>query len=147
MAELRRSRTGAFKEDETLCTLQDLHDAYTLWVDQKDERYLRCLISPMEKAVAHWKKIYIRDSAVDAIAHGASLAVAGVLNLEKSIAVQDPVAIMTQKGELVATGDAVMAADKIIDASHGFCVKTKRVYMQRGMYPTWKKQSDITTSN
>ncbi len=86
MAELRRTRTGSFCEDESLCTIQDLHDAYTLWVEDKDEWYLRSLISPMEKAVSHWKKIYIRDSAVDAIAHGASLAVAGVLNLEKDIA-------------------------------------------------------------
>lgn len=142
MAELRRTRTGAFREDETLCTLQDIKDAYTIYLEEKDERYLRKLISPMEKAVSHWKKVYIRDSAVDAIAHGASLAAAGILYLEKTIEAGDQVAIMTQKGELVAFGDALISTAKILDASHGFCIKTKRVFMPRNVYPSWKKEKE-----
>ncbi len=55
------------------------------------------------------------------------------------------VAIMSQKGELVATGEALMSTNKILESSHGFCVKTKRVFMPWGMYPTWKKVPEQTT--
>ncbi|MHA1777437.1 MAG: RNA-guided pseudouridylation complex pseudouridine synthase subunit Cbf5 [Promethearchaeota archaeon] len=138
MVELRRTRTGDFRED-TLCTLQDLHDALTIFREENNERYLRALITPMEKAVKHWKKIYIRDSAVDAIAHGASLAVAGVLYLEKSIEKGDSVAIMTQKGELVAFAVSLMTTHQILKASHGICAKTQKVFMPRGWYPNWQE--------
>lgn len=138
MAELRRTRTGDFRED-SLCTLQDLHDALKIYREEKDERYLRALVVPMEKAVKHWKKVYIRDSAVDAIAHGASLAVAGVLYLEKSIEKNEDVAIMTQKGELVAFGVSTMTTHQILKTNHGICIKTRKVFMPRGWYPNWNE--------
>ena len=143
MAELRRTRTGIFRHTDKLFTLQDLNDAITIYREEKDERYLRKIISPMEKAIAHWKKVYIRDSAVDAIAHGASLAVAGVLYLEKSIERNENVAIMTQKGELVAFGKAKMTTDHILKVGSGFCVKTEKVFMLRGVYPSWKETKEI----
>ncbi|MCF2139168.1 MAG: RNA-guided pseudouridylation complex pseudouridine synthase subunit Cbf5 [Candidatus Lokiarchaeota archaeon] len=143
MVELRRTRTGDFRED-TLCTLQDLHDALTIYREEKDERYLRALITPMEKAVKHWKKIFIRDSAVDAIAHGASLAIAGVLYLEKTIEKGDQVAIMTQKGELVAFAISLMTTHQILKSNHGICAKTQKVFMPRGWYPNWQDIKSIT---
>ena len=130
MSELRRSRTGEFRED-SLCTLQDLNDAMKLYQEERNPEYLKNLIEPMEKAVHHWKKIYIRDSAVDAIAHGASLAVAGVLYLEKTLEKNEQVAIMTQKGELVAFGEMMMSAARIIKVYHGICVSTKKVFMEK----------------
>jgi H/ACA ribonucleoprotein complex subunit 4 len=144
MVELRRSRTGVFREDNTLSSLQDLKDAYSIYLDQKDESYLRKIIQPMEKTVSHWKKIFVRDSAVDAIAHGASLAVAGVLFLEKSIEIGERVAIMSQKGELIAFGEALMSTNTMLDASHGFCVKTKKVFMLCNMYPNWNDYKEVT---
>ncbi len=139
MAELRRSRTGEFRED-SLCTLQDLNDAMKLYQEERNPEYLKNLIVPMEKAVTHWKKIYIRDSAVDAVAHGASLAIAGVLYLEKTIEKNEQVAIMTQKGELVAFGEAMMSTARILKVFHGICAKTKKVFMERGVYPHWKSK-------
>jgi H/ACA ribonucleoprotein complex subunit 4 len=143
MDELRRTRTGIFREDNTLCTLQDLKDAYLIYQEEKDESYLRRLISPIEKAVAHWRKIYIRDTAVDAIAHGAHLAVAGVVNLEKDIQTGEQIALMTLKGELVAFAEATMSTSKILTSSHGICAKTNRVFMDRGVYPNWKEDPKV----
>ena len=137
MAELRRSRTADFREDNTLCTLQDLNDAMKIYQEENDESYLRKLISPMEKAVQHWKKIYLRDSAVDAIAHGAKLAVQGILYLEKSIEKGDKVALMTQKGELVAFATALKSTSRIVKASHGICANTDKVFYPRNVYPKW----------
>ena len=78
MAELRRTIVGSFREDKTLRTLQDLTDAYQEWVDEGDETSLR--------AAVPWKRsktppqIVIRDSAVDAVCHGADLAAGGILS-------------------------------------------------------------------
>jgi len=95
------------------------------------------MILPMEKAVNHWKKIYIRDSAVDAIAHGAKLAVAGVLYLEKTIEKGEEIAKMTQKGELIAFGRAKMSAQHILKRNHGICATPEKVFLPRGLYPNW----------
>ena len=71
MAELRRTRTGPFKEDENFISLYDLVDAYHFWKEDKDDRLLRQYIRPLEEGVQHLTQIIIRDSAVDAICHGA----------------------------------------------------------------------------
>ncbi len=80
MAELRRTRVGlSFMEDETLITLQDLTDAYYYYEYNNDETQLRKCIQPMEKATKHLSKVIIRDSAVDALCHGADLASGGIV--------------------------------------------------------------------
>ncbi len=141
MRELRRTRTGPFKEDETLVRLQELSEALYLWRTENDERMLRRIIMPVEVAVSHIPKILILDSAVDAIAHGASLAVPGISMLMKNIRKNTMVAIMSLKGELVALGTALYDAEEIADMSRGIVVKTKRVYMKPGIYPrAWRKK-------
>ena len=37
MAELRRTRSGIFKEDDTMVTLQDLNDAMYLYEEENDD--------------------------------------------------------------------------------------------------------------
>ena len=140
MRELRRTRTGPFKEDETLVKMQDLSEAIYMWREEGDERYLRRIILPVEVAVSHLPKIVIRDTAVDAIAHGASLAVPGITRLTNNIVKGSLVAILTLKGELVALGEALYSADQITSMNKGIVVKIKRVYIEPGIYPAaWRK--------
>ena len=47
MAELRRTRAGPFSE-ETICTLQDLTDAYYYFKEKNDDKELRKLVAPVE---------------------------------------------------------------------------------------------------
>jgi len=139
MQELRRTRSGVFKEDETLTTLHRLKDAYDTWVEEGDESELRKVILPVEKAVEETPKITIRDSAVDAICHGADLAAPGILTIESGIKRGDLVALMTKRGELVALGTAQKSSEEILNAENGIMVKTRRVIMERGVYPKmWK---------
>ncbi len=141
MKELRRTRVGPFKEDETLSTLHDLVDAYSFWKEDEDERWIRRVIQPVEKAVEHLPKVFIRDSAVDAICHGAVLAVPGILKIETGIKRGSLVAVMTQKGELVALGRALMTSEEMYREEKGLAVKPIRVIMKRGTYPPlWKKK-------
>lgn len=141
MQELRRTKVGPFEEDETLVTLQDVMDAYRMWIDHNYDECLRSIIMPIEKAVEHLPKLVIRDSAVDAICHGAWLAVPGVLRMDSGIKVGDTVAIMTQKGELVAIAEATMRSEEILTADHGIAAKLVQVLMAPGIYPpAWKKK-------
>ncbi len=139
MQELRRTRTGIF--DESMCyTLHDLLDAYVMWKEEGEERYLRQIIKPMELAVINVPKVVIKDTAVDAICHGADLTAKGVLYIEKTVRKDGLVAIFTLKNELVALGKALMDAEDMLRVRSGIVVDVTRVIMERGTYPSfWKR--------
>ncbi len=144
MRELRRTRTGPYHEDETLVKMQDVSEALYLWKKEGDERLLRHVVLPVETAIAHIPKIVIRDTAVDAIAHGANLAVPGIARLTSDVRKNEKVAILTLKGELVALGTALKNAEEIKEMSRGIVVKTRRVYMKTGIYPAvWRKKEQV----
>ena len=139
MAELRRTRVGPFQEDETLKNLQDLTDAYHEWKEEGDESPLREVVMPMEQAAAHLPKIYIRDSAVDAIAHGADLAAGGITSLSSDIEKGSTVALFTLKDELVAAGESLYKCHDILEKKKDIMVDIKKVFMEPGTYPKmWK---------
>lgn len=139
MAELRRTQVGSFTEDNNLVTLQDLTDAYYYWDKENNESYLRECILPMETATEHLSKVFIRDSAVDAICHGANLAAGGISSLSDDIKKNDEIVIFTLKGELVASATALFNVEDILMASEGIMFNTKKVFMNTGVYPMmWK---------
>ncbi len=141
MRDLRRTRVGKIVEDERLCTLHDLKDAYEFWTEEKDETRLRRYLLPLEKVLTHLPFIELRDSAVDAICHGADLAATGIVRLSGDIRKEDLVMMITLKGELVAIGKAEETSETILKASSGIMVSTQRVLMERGRYPSlWKKR-------
>lgn len=139
MHELRRIRAGPFVEDNHMVTLHDVLYFYSKWRETGDIKILRRLILPMEKALDFMPKVFIRDSAVDAICHGAHLTAPGITHVESGIKPSDKVAIFTLKGEAVALGTAVASTEDMLKATHGIMVKTDRVLMPRGIYPKlWK---------
>jgi len=135
MQELRRTRVGPFVEDEGLVTLHDVSYMFAQWQETNDESLLRRFIYPMEKSLELLPKIYIRDSAVNALCHGAHLAAPGVLSLDTKIKPNDAVAVFTQKGEAVALSKALVSTENILEMDHGLVAKTQRVLMPRGVYP------------
>jgi H/ACA ribonucleoprotein complex subunit 4 len=138
MLELRRTRVGKFKEDNNLISLQNLKDAYSIYLEESEEKYLRHIVFPMEKMVEHLPKIYVRDSAVDALCHGADLAAAGVCYIDARIDANMQVALMTLKKELIGFGIARLSAMKIYKAKSGIMVNSSKIFMERGLYPNWK---------
>ncbi|MBU0472132.1 MAG: RNA-guided pseudouridylation complex pseudouridine synthase subunit Cbf5 [Nanoarchaeota archaeon] len=138
MFELRRTKVGPFKED-TLCTLQDLKDAYFFFKESGDETYLRKLIMPPEYAVQHLPKIWILDSAVDALCHGATLKVPGISKLHTGIEPDMKVAIMTLKDELVMTAIARLNSNKMLSEDKGVAAMPDQVFMAPGIYPKIEK--------
>ena len=135
MQELRRTRVGPFIEDESLVNLHDISYFYDQWLKTGDEKFLRRFVFPMERALSLLPKIIVRDSAVDALCHGAHLTAPGVLSLNAGIKIGDTVAVFTQKGEAITLAKSYVSSEKILKMDHGFVAKTQRVMMPRGVYP------------
>lgn len=138
LAELRRTRVGNITE-ATAVSLQDLKDAYVFWKEEGDETELRRTILSMERLLEVVPKIVVRDSAVDALCHGANLAIPGVVEIDE-MKEGEIAAVMTLKGEGVALVKMLMPALQIIEKDTGMCASLERVLMNKGTYPSiWKK--------
>ena len=85
MIELRRTRVDQFRESDGLVTLHELAYAFSLWEEKKDESKLKAMIKPVEYALSEIKSVVIRDSAVDAMCHGAQLAIPGILRISQNL--------------------------------------------------------------
>jgi len=139
LAELRRTRVGSLTENESV-TLQDLKDAYVFWNETKEEQEIRTHIRPITSILENTPKIVIRDSAVDALCHGANLAIPGIVEVDTDIKKGDLAAVLTLKGEGVALVNVLMSTEQIIQKDSGICATLERVLMNKGTYPPiWKK--------
>ena len=139
MQELRRTRAGPFMERNSRVTLHDVAYWFGEWEQKKDESLLRKIIQPMETALVLIPKIVVRDSAVDALCHGANLTAPGVLSVETDIRKGSMIAIATLKGEAVALAQSLLSTDEIADMKHGTIATLQRVVMPRSTYPkVWK---------
>ena len=139
MQELRRVRSGALKEDETMVTMHDVKDAQWLYEKYNDEQYLRRVIMPLEILLVNYPRIVVKDTSVNAICYGAQLMLPGVLRYESGIEVGKEVILISTKGEAIALAIAHMTTSTIATCDHGIVAKTKRVIMERDVYERkWK---------
>lgn len=142
MIELRRTRVHQFDESSHLVTLHELADAYASWEEKNDDSKLMKMIQPIEHALSEVKSVVIRDSAVDAMCHGAQLAIPGILQISPNLAKGDLVAIYTQKGEVVALAEALLSESEIQNNTKGYAFQTKRIIMATNTYPkNWRSKS------
>ena len=142
MYELRRTKSGPFREDDSLITLHTLKDAYEIWKETGDEGLLRKCIYPMEYALRDLPEIIVKDSAVDALARGAQLGAQGISKLQSGIKPGDMVAVFTHVGEVVSLGKAKMSSEEMLAATEGQAIDTVAVAMKPGVYPSgWKKKA------
>ncbi|MBS7645152.1 MAG: RNA-guided pseudouridylation complex pseudouridine synthase subunit Cbf5 [Candidatus Bathyarchaeia archaeon] len=139
MRELRRIRSGPFHVDDGLSLMEDVANAQHEYEEYGDEEALRRIIRPVEEAFKHIPKIYVRDTAVDALCHGALLAVPGVVKFDSKIRRSSDVAIFTLKGEVVGMGRALMSAKEMLEARRGVAAEIHRVIMPPNTYPrSWR---------
>lgn len=144
MIELRRTRVSQFNEESNLVKMHDLVDAYALWKEKNDDSKLRKMLIPIEHALSEIKSVVIRDSAVDALCHGAQLAIPGILEISHGLKQGDLVGIYTQKGEIVALAEAIMPEQEIVENTKGFAFKIKRIIMPPNTYPkSWRSKAVI----
>ncbi len=138
MVDLRRTRTASFSETDAH-PLNAFQDALVYWRQDHDDVPLRSLLQPMEALLAHLPRIVVKDTAVDALCHGANLHVPGVAKLSPHIRRGQAVGIFSGKGEAVALAKAMMTSDEIVVAKSGIAADVSRVLMNPGTYPKlWK---------
>ena len=100
---------------------------------------MREVVRPSEELISNLPRVFIKDSTVDAICHGAQLGIPGICGMDEKIKKDDVVAIMTLKGEAVAIGKAQMGSKDMGSLRKGTAVQTDRVIMDPGTYPkAWK---------
>ena len=138
MTELRRTKAGDFSEEEAH-SLVEIRDAYEFW-REGNEKLLRKILIPVEFAILHVKRVFVKDSAVDAICHGSPVYPRGIVRIQEGIVRGELIAIYTLKEELVALGIAKMASEEMFKAKRGVAIRTDRVFLQKGLYPRWKKK-------
>ncbi|XP_031112376.1 H/ACA ribonucleoprotein complex subunit 4-like [Ipomoea triloba] len=135
MQELRRVRSGISGEKDNMVTMHDVMDAQWVYDNYRDESYLRRVIMPLEVLLTSYKRLVVKDSAVNAICYGAKLMIPGLLRFENDIEVGEEVVLMTTKGEAIALGIAEMTTAVMATCDHGVVAKIKRVVMDRDTYP------------
>lgn len=135
MQELRRVRSGILGEQDNMVTMHDVMDSMWALDNYKDESYIRRVVMPLEVILTSYKRLVVKDSAVNAICYGAKLMIPGLLRFENDIDVGEEVVLMTTKGEAIAIGIAEMPTAVMATCDHGAVAKIKRVVMDRDTYP------------
>jgi H/ACA ribonucleoprotein complex subunit 4 len=149
MVELRRTRVSNFMESEHNFTkLHDLADAFEIYKQKNDDdTKLRKIIKPIELCLEGIRSAVVRDTAVDALCHGAQLAVPGIVALPKGLAKNELVGIYTLKGEIVGLAEALMTKEEIEDNTKGVAFNMKRIIMKTGTYPkAWRSSTSSSLS-
>jgi len=129
MVELRRTKAGPFTEKDNLVTLNDLDDALHFYQEEKNDKFLRYCIQPIENTLKHLAKCWIFDTTIESLTHGRDLGIPGISKLE-NFKKGEFVAILTLKGELVAIGEALMSAVEVNSKDKGLAVNIKKVFME-----------------
>ena len=142
MEQLIRTKSGPFDLEDSF-SLIEAHDAYQQWKSSSNDKIMKTLLRPLEDMLVNLPKIEVKDSAVDAICHGADLAIPGISAVSKELKRGQLVSLLSGQGECIALGRATIDASEIINKKNekGKAVKLERVIMERGTYPReWKSK-------
>jgi tRNA pseudouridine55 synthase len=148
MFELRRTRVSVFSEaTDKLVRLHDLVDAIEIYKETKEEQKIRSIVKPIELALEGVVSIAVKDSAVDALCHGAQVAIPGIVAIDKNLKKGCLVGIYTLKGEIIALGEANMNLEEIKQNDKGIAFNIKRLIMKPDTYPRCWKTSKKSEKN
>ena len=133
MSELRRTKVGNFTEEQSH-SLLSVKDAFEFW-REGDEKLLRSMLIPVEYAILHVKRVFVKDSAIANICRGSPVYPAGICRIQEGVVRGETVAVYSLKEEVVALGIAKMTSEEMFKAKRGSAVRTDRVFMEKDTYP------------
>ena len=142
MEQLIRTKSGPFRIEDSV-TLVEAHDMYVSWKESGDASKLSKILRPLEEMLVDIPSIEAKDSAVDAICHGADLGIPGVVSVSKKMKRGQLISINSSRGETIALARATVNSEEIVERakSKGKVAKLERVIMKRGTYPReWKSK-------
>ncbi|MBI4360662.1 RNA-guided pseudouridylation complex pseudouridine synthase subunit Cbf5 [Candidatus Micrarchaeota archaeon] len=132
MAELRRINAAGFPENQAH-PLQHLSDAVWLWKEKGDDSEIKKILVPIENAI-QLKKVVVSDGAIKPITTGANLAIPGILSLDEGIRKDEPVQILSGKGELLCFAKALKDSEEIQSKKKGIAFDIERVIRAHNAY-------------
>lgn len=145
MIELRRTAVSNFDHKHyPFTTLHQLADSLYDLKEKGEEQKIRDHIFPIEVCLDLLPSVIIRDTAVDALCHGAQLAMPGVLAFSNAIKKGDLTGIYTLKGEIVGLGELIMDKKELEERDSGVAFAIRRIIMKPGTYPkAWRKGKGV----
>ncbi len=132
MTALRRTKAGNFTEEQSH-SLLSVRDAYEFW-KEGNEKPLREILIPVEYAILHVKRIFVKGSSIHNICNGSPVYPNGIVRIQEGIARGETVAVYSLKEELVALGIAKMTSEEMFKRKKGTAVRTDRVLMEKNIY-------------
>ncbi len=136
MAQLIRTKVGPYN-DKGMIGLHELKDSYEFY-QGGDDKALRKIILPPETAIKSLPKIWILDTTVDSLTHGANLNIPGISKLNEFEKNED-IAVLTLKGELVCLAKSTASSNEIMEKDKGCAAKASKVFMSPDIYPKLEK--------
>jgi predicted rRNA pseudouridine synthase len=137
MQELRRTKSGSFDE-HMMHTLHDLKDA-CIRAAAGDDAALCSMILSVDAAVPDLPRVIIRNTAIDAICHGAQLAGVGVVTCDP-FKKGDTVAVISRNNEFICLGTALLPSSEFTPGAPGLVIAPTAVFMRPSTYAQgWKK--------
>jgi len=124
MKELRRTNVGNFKIKHSH-TLEEIKEAYNAW-KKGNEEPLRKILTPIEKAILHVKKVYVKESSIRQICNGAPVRGLDIIKIQNGIKPNETVGIFSPEDKLIALGIAKMKSEDM-HKRKGTIIRTDRV--------------------
>jgi tRNA pseudouridine55 synthase/H/ACA ribonucleoprotein complex subunit 4 len=141
MVELRRTRSGAFSEQE-MHTLHDVQDACSA-AKEGNWLALSSIVLSVDAAVPDLATVFIRNTAIDAICRGAVLAGVGVISCDE-FKKDQTVAVLSQKKEFICLGRALVPSNSFKPGDTGLVIAPTTVFLPPGTYPRgWTKSGKV----
>ena len=144
MAELRRSRSGPFKEKDC-SSLHNLRDAIELAKTGKTSDLSRMVRAPLD-ALAGLPRVYIKESAADAICHGARLSSRRIISCDNFQ--MNEMVVMLAGDDLICVGEALLSSQRVVPGDKGLVVAPRLVFQNPGVYsPFWRGHKKLIERN
>ncbi len=117
MKELWRTKVGHFslKNSHMLSEIKDAN-----------ESDLRKILIPIEEAIPHVKRVYVKDASISSIRNGAPVSSSDFIEVQKGIKENETVGIFSSKKELIALGIS-KTYGKMMLKRKGNVIRTDRV--------------------
>ena len=148
MIELRRTMVSNLCEKKDIVVkLHDLSDAFQTYRENGDDTKLRNLVKPIEECLEGIRAGIVRDTAVDAVCHGAPLAVPGVIADSQRSEKRRTCRYIYSKGRNNWACKAAMTREEIEANRNGIAFNVKRIIMKPTTYPKgWHTSKMIKVS-
>jgi H/ACA ribonucleoprotein complex subunit 4 len=99
MQEIGRVRSGIMGENDNMVTMHAVMDAQYVYDKEKsDESYSRRVVMPLEVLLTSYKRLIVKDWAVNAICYSAKLMIPGLLRFENDIELGEEVVLRWRRG-------------------------------------------------